>query len=64
LLITLNRLGLIASNCTEIKTYLPAGYDGDYKTMEQGDNVQLYGDLLTVTVTHLGAAFCRAVIPN
>ena len=62
--ITLNRLGLIAPNYTEIKTYLPARHDGDYRTLEEGDNVQLYGDLLTVVVTPLGEVFCQAVIPN
>jgi len=60
--ITLNRLGLIAPNYQEIKTYLPAAYDGDYKTVAQGDSVQLYGDLLTVVMTPLGEAFCCAVI--
>jgi hypothetical protein len=62
--ITLNRLGLIAPNYTEITTYLPAGHDGYYKTMEQGDRVQLYGDLLTIVVTPLGEAFCRAIVPT
>ena len=62
--ITLNRLGLIAPNYTEIQTYLPAGHDGDWKTVEKGDSVQLYGDLLTVVVTPLGEAFCRAVMSD
>lgn len=62
--ITLNRLGLIAPNYTEIKTYLPAAHDGDWKTTEESASVQLYGDLLAVVVTPLGEAFCRAVMPT
>ncbi len=60
--ITLNRLGLIEPSYTEIRTYLPAAYDGDYKTLEQGDDVQVYGDLLRVVLTGLGEAFCEAVL--
>jgi hypothetical protein len=60
--ITLNRLGLIAPNYTEIKTYYPG--KSEYGTeMQKGDSAQVYGDLLTVVVTPLGEAFCRAVMP-
>lgn len=62
--ITLNRLGLIGPNYTEIRTYLPAGFDGDYKTLAESEAVQVYGDLLTVVVTPLGEGFCRAVMPS
>jgi hypothetical protein len=60
--ITLNRLGLIAPNYTEIKTYRPGAENGYDAPMEESDSVQVYGDLLTVVVTPLGGAFCQAVM--
>jgi hypothetical protein len=59
--ITLNRLGLISPNYTEIRTFLPAAHDGDWKTSEHADYVHVYGDLLAVVLTPLGEAFCKAV---
>jgi hypothetical protein len=38
--ITLNRLGLIGPNYTEIRTYLPAGFDGHYKSIEESETAR------------------------
>ena len=62
--ITLNRLGLIAPNYTEIRTYYPTGYDNRHVEFAEGDSAQVYGDLLIVVVTPLGEAFCRAVMTD
>lgn len=63
--ISLNRLGLIASSYTEIHTYAPAGYEGDRDAMEHSDAVRVvHGDLKVVVVTRLGEDFCRAVMSD
>jgi Abortive infection alpha len=49
--ITLNRLGLISPNYTQIRTFLPPAHDGDWKTEVHEDYVQVYGDLLAVVCT-------------
>jgi hypothetical protein len=59
--ITLNRLGLISPNYTQIRTFLPPSHDGDWKTRVHEDYVQVYGDLLAVVFTPLGEAFCKAI---
>jgi hypothetical protein len=60
--ITLNRLGLISPNYTQIRTFLPPAYDGDWKTHEHEDYAMVHGDLTAVVFTALGEAFCNAVI--
>lgn len=60
--ITLNRLGLIAPNYTQIRTFLPAAHDGDWKTHLHEDYAMVFGDLTAVVFTPLGEAFCNAVI--
>jgi hypothetical protein len=60
--ITLNQLGLIEPNYQRITTFLPAGWDGDYKdTQDHRDEVRVYGSLWTAAFTPLGDAFCKAI---
>jgi hypothetical protein len=61
--ITLNRLGLVSPNYTQIRTFLPPGHDGDHKEYSpHEDYAMVYGDLTAVVFTPLGEAFCNAVI--
>ena len=61
--ITLNRLGLVSPNYTQIRTFLPPGHDGDYKQYwPHEDYATVHGDLIAVVFTPLGEAFCGAVI--
>jgi hypothetical protein len=63
-IVTLNRLGLIASAYTKIKTFEPGGHNehGDWGPTQ--DDVLIYGYLGSVVITPLGEAFCRAVMPE
>ena len=61
--ITLNRLGLVASSFTEFNTFDPPD-QSDWKASQQPrrEPVRVYGDLTTVTVTAFGEAFYKAAI--
>ena len=59
--ITLSRLGLVASPFTEFTTYDPRDPD-DLVQEPTRESVRVYGDLTFVTVTAFGEAFYDAVI--
>lgn len=61
--ITLNRLGLVASSFTEFNTFDPPDR-GDWKASQEPtrESVRVFGDLTSVTVTAFGEAFYKAAI--